>query len=267
MPDLTVDGSFVTGAAFSSMACVAGHPFLGLGLAFGGGALAGLATGFLHTKLKIQEILAGILCMTALYSLNLKITGNRPSVFFYGTPTVFTPWKNTVSIAGIAFEKGAFLIVFTLMILIVQYLFLKTSTGLALRATGDNEAMVKASSINASRMKCLGLMIANGLVALSGGLNAQYLQAYDHSSGIGMLVLGLASIIIGESLFGNNSVLRNLTAVAFGAILYRYLIAFAFQLGLGASDLKLFSSLIVILVLSVPQIKTVLKGRSVHARN
>lgn len=268
LPDLTVDGSFVTGAAMSAMATTMNHPVLGLFLALGGGALAGLFTGLLHTKLKIQEILAGILTMTALYSINLKITLNKPSVFFYGTPTIFTPFLGKLEIGAIPFEKGGLLLLITVFVMAGLFLFLKTHTGLALRATGDNEAMVRASSINTDIMKILGFMVANALVSLSGGLYAQYQQSFDHSVGTGMLVLGLASIIMGETLFGKRRLLPHLISIVLGAILYRYFITFAFMLGLPASDLKLFSAFIVIAAISLPLLSHQLqKWRKDHDRN
>lgn len=261
LPDLTVDGSFVTGVAISTMMTMANHPILGLLLAIVGGAMAGVITGLLHTKLKIQAILAGILTMTALYSINLKITLQKPSVFFFGTPTIFSFLEGKIMISGIPFDKGVVLIGITLLVLLAILYFLKSIPGLALRATGDNEAMVRASSINTDRMKIIGFAIANGLVALSGGLYAQYQQSFDHSVGIGMLVLGLASIIIGETLFGKRGLLHHLTAIVLGAILYRFIIAGAFQLGLPASDLKLFSALIVVGSLSFPLLKRALLRR------
>lgn len=255
-PDLTVDGSFVTGMAISAVLALAGHPLLGLAAAFVGGILAGGITGLLHIRLKIQPILAGILTMTGLYSVNLRIMSGKPNLSLYKKTTLFSLFEGKFPQATTGI---LFLIVVVLVILLT--VFLKTQLGLSLRATGDNEEMVRASSINTDSMKILGLALANGLVALSGGLLAQQQQFADNNGGLGMLVLGLASIIIGETLFGRGGLVHHLTSICAGTIVYRFVLTFALSLGLAASDLKLFSSALVVLALAVPQVQGKMKTR------
>lgn len=268
LPDLTVDGSFVTGVACSSALASIGHPYLGLLAGTAGGVLAGMFTGVLHTKLKIHAILAGILSMTSLYSINLWIMSERPSIFFYGQNTMFTPVTGKLYLGGYDMGKILFLACMVILLVLVLDYFLKTQLGLSLRATGDNEAMVRSSSINTDAMKILGFALCNGIVALAGAIYAQYTQTGTFTVGTGMLVLGLASIIIGEALFGKHGMGRHLTAVALGAVLYRILITYAFQLGLPASDLKIFSAMIVIFAILIPMIQPMMqKRRKRHAGN
>ena len=255
-PDLTVDGSFVTGMAISAVLALSGHPLLGLAAAFVGGILAGGITGLLHTRLKIQPILAGILTMTGLYSVNLRIMSGKPNLSLYKKATLFSLFEGKFPQATTGI---LFLIVVVLVILLT--VFLKTQLGLSLRATGDNEEMVRASSINTDSMKILGLALANGLVALSGGLLAQQQQFADNNGGLGMLVLGLASIIIGETLLGRGGLVHHLMSICAGTIVYRFVLTFALSLGLAASDLKLFSSALVVLALAVPQVQGKMKTR------
>jgi len=259
LPDLTVDGSFVTGLAYTAVWSKAQNPLLGIFFGVLAGALAGIVTGILHTKLKIHAILAGILTMTGLYSINLMIMGGKPSIYFYGEKTIFTPFENKLFLAGYDMGKLLFLAVLVTLIVVVMYLCLKTQIGLSLRATGDNEAMVRSSSINTDVMKILGFTICNMLVALSGAVFTQYSAGGTTGYGVGMLVLGLASIIIGETVLPRRGMLSHLIAVVVGAIVYRFIITVAFQLGLPAESLKLFSAVIVILALSVPVVKTSLR--------
>ena len=163
LPDLTVDGSFVTGLAYTAVWSKAQNPLLGIFFGVLAGALAGIVTGILHTKLKIHAILAGILTMTGLYSVNLMIMGGKPSIYFYGEKTIFTPFENKLFLAGYDMGKLLFLAVLVTLIVVVMYLCLKTQIGLSLRATGDNEAMVRSSSINTDVMKILGFTICNML--------------------------------------------------------------------------------------------------------
>lgn len=252
MPDLTVDGSFVLGAAVSAVFCFAGHPLLGLPLAFVAGCLAGAVTSFLHTKLKIQPLLAGILTMLALYSVNLRIMGGKANISLINQDTVF-------SLFGSLFRIGQPQLIFSLLlllvILILLFLFLKTRLGFVVRATGDNDQMVRALGVNTDTMKLTGLALSNGLVGLAGAMIAQYQSFADISMGVGMVVIGLASVIIGEVVFGIRPLLRRLIAVILGAILYRYVIAFALDIGMPPTDLKLISAMIVAFALSVPAIK------------
>ena len=268
LPDLTVDGSFVTGLAYSAVWAVAKNPLMGIIMGVLGGMLAGIVTGILNTKLKIHAILAGILTMTGLYSINLFVMGDKPSVFFYGEKTIFTPFEGKFFLAGVDTGKLVLLLIIVAVLVSVLKLFLMTQIGLSLRATGDNEAMVRSSSINTDAMKVLGFALCNMLVGLSGAIYAQYNMTATHGVGTGMLVLGLASIIIGETVIGKRGMLRHLIAVVTGAIIYRIMLAIAFSLGLPAIYLKLFSAVIVVLAISIPLIKpTLLRWRKIHAGN
>ena len=268
LPDLTVDGSFVTGLAYSAVWSVAKNPLMGIIMGVLGGMLAGIVTGILNTKLKIHAILAGILTMTGLYSINLFVMGDKPSVFFYGEKTIFTPFEGKFFLAGVDIGKLILLLIIVAVLVTALKLFLMTQIGLSLRATGDNEAMVRSSSINTDAMKVLGFALCNILVGLSGAIYAQYNMTATHGVGTGMLVLGLASIIIGETVIGKRGMLRHLIAVVIGAIIYRIMLAIAFGLGLPAIYLKLFSAVIVVLAISIPLIKpTLLRWRKIHAGN
>lgn len=268
LPDLTVDGSFVTGLAYSAVWAVAKNPLMGIIMGVLGGMLAGIVTGILNTKLKIHAILAGILTMTGLYSINLFVMGDKPSVFFYGEKTIFTPFEGKFFLAGVDIGKLILLLIIVAVLVTALKLFLMTQIGLSLRATGDNEAMVRSSSINTDAMKVLGFALCNMLVGLSGAIYAQYNMTATHGVGTGMLVLGLASIIIGETVIGKRGMLRHLIAVVIGAIIYRIMLAIAFGLGLPAIYLKLFSAVIVVLAISIPLIKpTLLRWRKIHAGN
>ena len=268
LPDLTVDGSFVTGLAYSAVWSVAKNPYMGIFMGSMGGMLAGIVTGILHTKLKIHAILAGILTMTGLYSINLFVMGDKPSVFFYGEKTVFTPFEGKFYISGVDIGKLILLFIIVLILTILLRIFLMTQVGLSLRATGDNEAMVRSSSINTDAIKILGFAVCNLIVAFSGAVYAQYNMTATHGMGTGMLVLGLASIIIGETVIGKRGMLRHLFAIVIGAIIYRIMLTIAFGLGLPAIYLKLFSAVIVVVAISIPLIKpTIVRWRKIHAGN
>lgn len=245
IPDLSVDGTFTLGVAVSVVFAYNGHPFLGILLSIAAGAAAGIVTGVLQTKMKIQPILAGILTMTALYSINLRIMGKKPNISLYGKTTVF----NITDLPDIL-VSGIILIAAILLL----YGFLKTQLGMSLRATGDNEFMVRASSIDSDAMKIIGFAIANALVSLSGGVLAQYQNFADANGGVGMLVIGLASIIIGEAIFGRRSVLNSIISAVLGAIIYRFVLAAALKIGMEAIDLKLFSAIIVAAAIFIPDV-------------
>lgn len=268
LPDLTVDGSFVTGVAYSALWAKAGIPLAGIFYGSLAAMLAGVFTGILHTKLKIHAILAGILTMTGLYSINLMIMQDKPSIFFYGEKTIFSFFEGKIKVNGTDIGKLILLLIIITLIIIFLKLFLLTRLGLSLRATGDNEAMVRSSSINTDLMKILGFALCNLLVGLSGAIYAQYSNTANIGIGTGMLVLGLASIIIGETVIGRHGILRQLIAVVVGAVLYRLLLTKAFDLGLPAGNIKLFSALIVIVAISIPMIKPAfLKWRKVYVGN
>lgn len=243
MPDLTVDGSIVTGMAVSAVICArGGNPIFALIGAFIGGAAAGLLTGILHTKLKIQAILAGILVMLASYSVNLRIMGKTPNIPLTKSETVYKAADRILPPRYSGIVLGAIIL---LAVITILYFFLQTRLGFVFRATGDNEDMVKACGVSCDRMKLLGLGISNGLVGLSGGLLAQNQAFADINSGVGMMVIGLASVILGEVIFGTNGLRRRLFAAALGAILYRIILAQALYLGMESTDLRLVSAVIV----------------------
>ena len=257
-PDLTVDGSFTLGVAVSSILTVNGHPILGIIVAIPAGFAAGALTGILHTKVHIQPILSGILVMTALYSINMRVMGKKPNISLFDTPTIFSDLREVFG------KNGANMLITGIILIAVfalMYLFLCTQLGMSLRATGDNEAMVRASSIDSDLMKILGMGMANSLVALSGAEYSQYSGFGDANGGIGMLVIGLASIIIGEVIFGRRTIFRSMLSAVIGAIIYRYVLTAALKLGMESIDLKLFSALIVTIAVSVPAVKSYAEKR------
>lgn len=261
-PDLTVDGSFTLGGAIAARIIVEGmDPWLGTALALVFGLGAGLVTGILHTRLRIAPLLAGILMMIGLYSINLRVMGGKAMLSLLRLDTIYTdvakvaPSDWALSLGLMVAAAAAYLL----------YVFLQTEMGLALRATGDNEQMSRSMGVNTDSSKVLGLALGNGLVALSGAMVAQY-QAYsDVGMGIGMIVVGLASVIMGEVVFGNRTLARTLAAVLIGSIVYREVIAAVMRMGLPTSDLKLFSALLVIAAMASPMITEKLKpGKTVE---
>ncbi|MDB7947475.1 ABC transporter permease [Faecalitalea cylindroides] len=245
VPDLTVDGSFATGCAVCAVMTIAGHPYLGLLLAFVAGGLCGMVTAFLQTKMHMQPLLAGILTMVALYSINLRIMSGAPNISLFSTNTLFTLIDSELLI----------LLIFSLVIGFVLFGFFKTNLGLILRATGDNEVMVRSSSINVDRMKFIGMALSNGIVALSGALLAQYQNFADITSGTGMMVLGLAGIIIGEALLRKRTIGFGIASAIIGACIYRLLYQFALQFGIPATDMNLMSAILVAITISLPYLK------------
>ncbi|OJF17261.1 MAG: ABC transporter permease [Bacillaceae bacterium G1] len=250
-PDLTVDGSFTTGAGIASVLIIGGtEPALASLAAFFGGLAAGACTGLLHTKGKVNGLLSGILMMIALYSINMRIMG-KPNLALRGHETIFADMEPLIMMP-----------VFVLVIKVFLDLFLHTDLGLALRATGDNPQMIRSFGANTDMTKVLGISLSNGLVALSGALIAQQSGFADISMGIGMIVIGLASVIIGEAIFGAGTVVRATLAVIFGSIIYRVVVALALQVRwFDASDLKLITALIVIVALVVPTWQRLVKRR------
>ena len=264
LPDLTVDGSFSLGMACAAVATISGHPFLALFIAIIAGALAGLATGLLHTKLSIHPILAGILVMTGLYTVNLAIMGGKGNLSVVGSKTVFSMIESmTVAQGGMG--KTLLALSICLIAIVILSIAFKTRFGLAIRATGDNEDMVRLSSINANVSKCIALSTGNACVALSGALICQYQMFSDVGSGSGMVIIGLASVIIGETVFGRRSVTIGLISAAFGSILYRIILAFALKIDMfPAYALKLISAVIVIIALSGPSIKAIIEQNKIR---
>ena len=251
--DLTTDGTFTLGAAVSAVFTVQGQPLLGVVLAFFCGALAGFVTALLQTKLGVQPILAGIITMTALYSVNLMVMG-KPNINFFKEKTIFTAAEAMPGGFGSLLQAAAI----TAVLCVLLVLFLRTQLGLSLRATGDNRDMVSASSINPAFTTTVGLCLSNAVVALSGALIAQYQKFADNTLGTGMVVIGLASLIIGEVLFGRggpHALAKGVLAATVGAVVYRIIVASAIAVNIDAKNMKLVSALIVAAAISYPAIR------------
>ncbi|WP_434309991.1 ABC transporter permease [Hominifimenecus sp. rT4P-3] len=254
-PDLTVDGSFGLGMAVSVMLTAGNHPLLGLVLAALAGAGAGTVTGLLQTKIGIHPILAGILTMTGLYSVNLFVTSGKSNVSANTGETLFQAMEQGL---GLTSNQSKILLPLLVCLILAAALavYFKTRQGLAIRATGDNEEMVRSSSVNADIYKCAGLALGNACVALSGGLIGQSLSFFDAGYGSGMVIIGLASVIIGETIVGRRSVTLGLFSAILGSVIYRMFIAIALKVKLFPSyGLKLVSAIIVALALSLPAVK------------
>lgn len=254
-PDMTVDGSFALGGAVSAIMIVKGvNPWLALLPAMLAGMVAGAVTGILHTKVKIPGILAGILSMIALYSINIRIMG-QANTSLLGESTVLTILGNIINVStnNLALIIG---IIVSIIVIFILYWFFGTELGSAIRATGNNEYMVRALGANTDTMKIIGLMLSNALVALSGAFVAQSQGYADVGMGQGTIVIGLASIIIGEVIFGNRfNFAYKLVSVIGGSIIYRIIIAVVLQLGMKSTDLKLLTAVIVAIALAIPVIK------------
>jgi len=254
-PDLTVDGSFVVGGSIVAIMIAGGYnPFLATIAAFVGGLACGSTTGLLNTKLRLPALLAGILMMVGLYSVNLLIMG-RPNIPLLREITIFDSvamWFGTVR--STILVAVVFAVVVFIVFMILNW-FLRTEIGLALRATGDNEQMVRSLGVDTDKNILLGCAISNGLVALSGALVAQNQQFCDVNMGIGMIVMGLAAVIIGEVLIHPRGVTSMLLAALTGTFLYRLFITIAFRLGLAPGNLKLITALLVIIALAIPFIR------------
>ncbi len=279
-PDLTVDGSFVTGAAVVAMMLTFGYsPIVATLAAVIAGFLAGTMTGILHTKGNINPLLSGILMMIALYSINLRIMGltsehsvGRPNIPLLNETTLFSSflgWWNGLGIDATVVNilqsmgvtnppksVGIFLFMILIILIIKWFVdfFLVTEVGLALRATGNNQRMIRSFSANTDTLIILGVGVSNALVALSGSLIAQYAKAADIGLGIGMIIIGLASVIIGEAIFGTKTVMRTTLAVIVGAVIYRVILGLALRVEfLDAGDMKFITAFIVVLALVLPQ--------------
>ena len=244
-PDMTVDGTFPLGAAISAKLLTLGvNPYLTLLVALIAGAAAGAITGLIHVKLKVKDLLAGILVMTALYSVNLRVMG-KSNIPLFEEDNIFN-------------NEYSMMITIVVLILISKFLLdylLKTKFGFALKALGDNENLIVSLGLNEEKYKIYGLMIANAFVAFSGAVLAQYQGFADVGMGTGIIVIGLASIIIGDTLFGKRRRFAGTTIVIIGSILYRGVIAVTLSMGMDASDLKLITSVIVIIILWIQKQK------------
>ena len=254
--DMTTDGTFTLGCAVSATVAVAGHPILALPAAMIAGAAAGSVTALLQTKFRIPSILAGIITNTGLYTVNLAVMGFSSNINMLKTDTIFSLLKGSlgsgyklIPAAVIALAVGAFLI-----------FFLKTRLGLSIRATGDNADMVRASSINTAFTITIGLMLSNALTALSGAVLAQYQKTADINLGTGMVIIGLASLIIGETLLPKGKMWMKILGAVLGSVVYRFIIAIALRLDLPSECLKLISAVIVALAIGLPAMKKARKG-------
>ncbi len=252
-PDLTVEGSFPLGASVAAVLIIKGvNPFLATLCAFAAGLLAGMITGIINTKLKIAGLLAGILTMTSLYSINLRIMG-RANIPLLREKTILTIIKDW----GLP-ERYIPLIAFLLIVFFVKFIldyFLYSEIGMGLRATGDSPVMIASLGINTDNIKILGLGLANALTALSGALTCQYQGFADAGMGIGMIVIGLASVIIGEVVIRTSRIIYATFGVIVGSIIYRLAIAVALQLGFAPTDLKVVTAVLVILALGAPTLR------------
>jgi putative ABC transport system permease protein len=282
-PDITADGSSTLGAAVAAALLVKGvNPGLATAAGFAGGFLAGAITGTLSTKFKINGLLAGILVMTGLYSVNLHIMGRsnlplagrstlatyaaRVGARLVGREPNFSLWGWEVAVSDASVLLTAFLSI--VLVGLLMYAFFHTNLGTAMRATGDNDQMIRALGVNHDNMIILGLAVSNGLIALAGAFLAQYQGFADVQMGIGMVVWGLASVIIGEALVGSRQLGLTISGAVMGSVLFRLLVAIALRLGLNPNDLKLITAAFVFAALVFPAIierSRVRKARFSHA--
>lgn len=254
--DLSTDGCFTLGCAVGAMVTIAGHPVLALFAAMGAGVCSGFVTAFLQTRMGVPSILAGIIVNTGLYTVNIAVMGFSSNVNLFASDTIFSLAKGKLTYSW--YEDWYKLLIVLAVILVIGILlslFLSTRLGLSIRATGDNEHMVRASSINPLFMITVGLCAANALTALSGALLGQYQKSCDINLGTGMVTIALASLIIGETLVGKGGMLKRITGVILGSCLYRFIVALALRLNVPAEALKLVSALIVAIAISFPYLK------------
>lgn len=257
--DMTTDGAFTLGCAVSATFAVAGHPLLGIPSAMLAGACAGGVTAFLQTKLNIPSILAGIITNTGLYTVNLAVMGFSSNVNMMRADTLFSLLQ---PVLGKTFGKIIPVALIALLTGLLLALFLKTRIGLSIRATGDNPDMVRASSINTGFTITVGLCISNSLTALSGAVLAQYQKTADINLGTGMVIIGLASLIIGETLMPKGKTWVKILGAIAGSVVYRFIIAIALRLDLPSECLKLISAVIVALAIGLPAIQAGLKPKT-----
>lgn len=256
IPDLTVDGSFTLGGAVVAAGLVAGlPPWAAMALAWAAGFAAGAVSGVLHARFGMAPLLAGILTMTGLYSVNLRIMGRANVPLLMVETAVSRARERFAAPADLPGGIGTLVLgsCFALAVVLAVAWFLSTETGLALRALGDNEQMAKAAAVDTGSLKILGLGLSNAIVALSGSLVAQYQGFSDVGMGLGTIVAGLASVIIGEAAVRRGGVMRGLVACVAGSAAYRFAVALVLRAGLAPSDLKLFTALLVGLAMIVPQ--------------
>lgn len=268
--DLSTDGCFTLGAAVGAAVAIAGHPWLSLGAAMAAGICSGFIVAILQTRMGVNSLLAGIIVNTALYSINIAVMGGSSLLNLNKTDTVFSLLKSALS--GTPFAGGYKLIVSgtaVLLALVFITLFLRTRLGLAIRATGNNPDMVRSSSVNPAFTTTVGLCAANALTGLSGCLMAQSQKAVDINLGTGMVTIALASLLIGGTVMGRGGVFKRAVGVVLGSVIFRLVYTVALRLNMPAFMLKLVSSVIVVLAISIPYLKTrlpMLRRRMAHAR-
>lgn len=254
IPDITTDGSFTLGGAVTAIMLSSDQPvFFVLIYAFIAGAIAGAITAIIHTRLKVNALLSGILVMTALYSVNLAIMG-RSNIPLIGTPSIFYQINGVTELQS----QLIVLLIFSIIIFFGLSTLLKTDFGLAMRATGNNEVMIRALGVNTTRMKIAGLALANGLTAISGFLISQLQGFSDIGMGIGIVILGLGSVMIGEifmRLLKIRNIAIHLLGVIAGTIIFRLILAFALSIGIDSIYLKLVVAIFVLIVVSIPNLK------------
>ncbi len=256
--DLTVDGSFTTGGATAAVAILAGwNPYLAIAAGFATGFAAGLITGLLHTKGNIDGLLAGILTQIGLWSVNLRIMGSS-NVPLLRAETIFTPMREA-GLMGTWASVGIFAVVVAAITAAIVW-FLNTDFGLAVRATGDNGPMIRSFGVSTDRTKLVTLALSNGMVGAAGAVFAQYQGFADNSMGIGLILIGLASVIMGQAILGQRFLWLSAAAVVVGAVLYRLIIFAALELGLNPNDMKFITAALVVIALLVPQWRSAIGG-------
>ena len=257
--DLTVEGSYPLGAAVGvSYIAGGGSPVMAVVLAFLAGSVAGIVTGLLHTKLKIPALLAGILTMIGLYSINIRVMGDKSNVSILRMDTIYTFFENF----GLGKNESILVcgLVFVVVLIAFLYWFFGTEIGAAIRATGCNKQMIRAQGVDTDITIILGLLLSNGMVAMAGALIGQSQGFADVGMGTGTIVIGLASVIIGEVLFGTRNFMNWLLAVVGGSIVYRIVIAVVLKMGMNQNDMKLLTASIVVIALAMPLIKEKIKN-------
>jgi putative tryptophan/tyrosine transport system permease protein len=259
-PDLTAEGSYPLGGAVAAALLVSGFdPFSATAIAVLAGAGAGTVTALIHTKLKINNIIAGIVVMTALYTVNLRVMG-RANTALLDTPTVTGDVVAALNALGIPVQEGALTNVAILLVVVVVLglllaAFFRTDLGLAVRATGENEAMIRALGVDTDRTKIVGLALSNGFIALSGALVAQNHGFADIGMGIGILVTGAAAVLIGEAIFGDRTIGWWIVAAVTGVVIYRLLVALALRVGMQPIDLRFITAVLLLLALALPRLR------------
>ena len=268
--DLSTDGCFTLGCAVGAMVTLSGHPVLALFAAMGAGVCSGFITAFLQTRMGVPSILAGIIVNTGLYTVNIAVMGFSSNVNLFACDTVFSLAKEKLPYGWYEdWYKLLITLAIVMVIGVILSLFLNTRLGLSIRATGDNEHMVRASSINPLFMITVGLCVANALTALSGAILGQYQKSCDINLGTGMVTIALASLIIGETLVRKGGIPRKIVGVILGSCLYRFIVALALRMNVPAEALKLVSAIIVAIAIAFPYLKeksTFYRQRGIHRR-